>query len=83
MFCFCIADVRPGLRNLLWCNNAGVGNEILENVSAKCPKQRGMVLPFQPLSITFTEIRYAVDIPQVSSARVFSGARMLRALFLI
>jgi hypothetical protein len=42
-----------------------------------------MVLPFQPLSITFTEIRYAVDIPQVSSARVFSGARMLRALFLI
>ncbi|MCI40961.1 hypothetical protein A2U01_0062194, partial [Trifolium medium] len=23
-----------------------------------------MVLPFQPLSITFDEIRYAVDMPQ-------------------
>ncbi|GAU15123.1 hypothetical protein TSUD_08610 [Trifolium subterraneum] len=26
--------------------------------------RRGMVLPFQPLSITFDEIRYAVDMPQ-------------------
>jgi hypothetical protein len=29
--------------------------------------RRGMVLPFQPLSITFDEIRYAVDMPQVLS----------------
>ncbi|XP_010249929.1 PREDICTED: pleiotropic drug resistance protein 1-like [Nelumbo nucifera] len=27
-------------------------------------KKRGMVLPFQPLSITFDEIRYFVDMPQ-------------------
>ena len=29
-------------------------------------RKRGMVLPFEPLSITFDEIRYAVDMPQVS-----------------
>ena len=28
-------------------------------------RKRGMVLPFTPLSITFDEIRYAVDMPQV------------------
>ncbi|OMO80624.1 ABC-2 type transporter [Corchorus olitorius] len=27
-------------------------------------RKRGMVLPFEPLSITFDEIRYAVDMPQ-------------------
>ncbi|XP_059459725.1 pleiotropic drug resistance protein 1-like [Corylus avellana] len=27
-------------------------------------RKRGMVLPFEPLSITFNEIRYAVDMPQ-------------------
>ncbi|KAL7187496.1 hypothetical protein ACSBR1_037555 [Camellia fascicularis] len=27
-------------------------------------KKRGMVLPFEPLSITFDDIRYAVDMPQ-------------------
>ncbi|KAM1812529.1 hypothetical protein ACFX11_026464 [Malus domestica] len=26
-------------------------------------RQRGMVLPFQPLSVTFNEIRYAIDMP--------------------
>lgn len=28
--------------------------------------KRGMVLPFVPLSLTFDEIRYAVDMPQVT-----------------
>ncbi|CBI20978.3 hypothetical protein VitviT2T_004741 [Vitis vinifera] len=27
-------------------------------------RKRGMILPFEPLSITFDEIRYAVDMPQ-------------------
>ncbi|KAM5564594.1 hypothetical protein ABKV19_018929 [Rosa sericea] len=44
--------------------NNSIGNEVLENVSANRPMQQGMILPFQPLSITFTEIRYAVDMPQ-------------------
>lgn len=26
---------------------------------------RGMVLPFEPLSVTFDEIRYSVDMPPV------------------
>lgn len=29
-------------------------------------KKRGMVLPFVPLSLTFDEIRYSVDMPQVT-----------------
>ncbi|XP_062163795.1 pleiotropic drug resistance protein 1-like isoform X2 [Alnus glutinosa] len=32
-------------------------------------KRRGMVLPFQPLSITFDEIRYAIDMPQEMKAQ--------------
>lgn len=28
-------------------------------------RKRGMVLPFQPLSLAFDEIRYAIDMPQV------------------
>ncbi|KAI4337356.1 hypothetical protein L6164_015784 [Bauhinia variegata] len=32
-------------------------------------RKRGMVLPFTPLSITFDEIRYAVDMPQEMKAQ--------------
>ncbi|KAL6208157.1 hypothetical protein ACLB2K_019108 [Fragaria x ananassa] len=44
----------------------GAANETVErldNVSVNLTSQRGMVLPFEPLSITFDEIRYAVDMP--------------------
>jgi len=40
--------------------SARVGKE-----KASISGRRGMVLPFQPLSLTFDEIRYAVDMPQV------------------
>lgn len=30
-------------------------------------RKRGMILPFEPLSITFDDILYAVDMPQVHS----------------
>ncbi|KAG2700044.1 hypothetical protein I3760_07G215100 [Carya illinoinensis] len=53
------------------------GNEINRSVSsrtlsarlssineAKQHNKRGMVLPFEPLTITFDEIRYAIDMPQ-------------------
>jgi len=30
-------------------------------------KKRGMVLPFTPLAITFDNIKYSVDMPQVSN----------------
>jgi len=37
-------------------------------------RKRGMVLPFTPLSITFDEIGYAVDMPQVKElASNFKG----------
>lgn len=29
-------------------------------------KRRGMVLPFEPLSMAFEEIKYSVDMPQVA-----------------
>lgn len=32
---------------------------------ANTGRKRGMVLPFQPLSITFEDIHYSVDMPQV------------------
>ncbi|CAL5206363.1 unnamed protein product [Lathyrus oleraceus] len=36
----------------------------VDNGKASRSGRRGMVLPFQPLSLTFDEIRYAVDMPQ-------------------
>jgi hypothetical protein len=33
----------------------------------KAPKQRGMVLPFQPLSLAFNHVNYYVDMPAVSN----------------
>ncbi|CAL5359016.1 unnamed protein product [Camellia sinensis] len=32
-------------------------------------KKRGMILPFEPLSITFDDVRYAVDMPQEMKAQ--------------
>lgn len=39
-------------------------------------RARGMVLPFQPLSISFDEIRYAVDMPKAMKARGVSEDRL-------
>ncbi|CAK8570044.1 unnamed protein product [Lathyrus sativus] len=36
----------------------------VDNGKASRSGRRGMVLPFQPLSLTFDEIKYAVDMPQ-------------------
>jgi len=36
------------------------------------PAQKGMVLPFLPLSLTFDDIRYSVDMPQVKRYNVAS-----------
>lgn len=29
-------------------------------------KKKGMILPFEPHSITFNDVKYSVDMPQVS-----------------
>lgn len=34
---------------------------------ADTKNKKGMVLPFTPLSITFNNIKYSVDMPQVSN----------------
>ncbi|KAK7283061.1 hypothetical protein RIF29_12307 [Crotalaria pallida] len=39
-------------------------------------RKRGMVLPFTPLSITFDEIRYAVDMPQEMKDQGFPEDRL-------
>ncbi|KVH90323.1 AAA+ ATPase domain-containing protein [Cynara cardunculus var. scolymus] len=39
-------------------------------------KKRGMVLPFVPLSITFDDIKYAVDMPQEMKAQGVSRDRL-------
>ncbi|XP_011019747.1 PREDICTED: pleiotropic drug resistance protein 1-like [Populus euphratica] len=57
------------------------GKDSKRNSSARVPSlripspgdanqnKRGMILPFQPLSITFEEIRYSVDMPQEMKAQ--------------
>ncbi|RVW77602.1 Pleiotropic drug resistance protein 1 [Vitis vinifera] len=41
------------------------GEEMVEAIAeAKHNKKKGMVLPFQPHSITFDDIRYSVDMPE-------------------
>jgi hypothetical protein len=35
-------------------------------------KKQGMVLPFVPISLSFDEISYAVDMPQVSSNSLYT-----------
>jgi len=41
-------------------------------VSCSRRKNRGMVLPFEPYSITFDQIVYSVDMPQVSHLKVIT-----------
>ena len=51
----------------------GINNEadpaIAEDDSALT--KRGMILPFVPLSLTFDDIRYSVDMPQVKYKDLF------------
>lgn len=39
----------------------GEGTEL----SANQNKKKGMILPFEPYSLTFDDIKYSVDMPQV------------------
>ncbi|XP_006652070.1 ABC transporter G family member 34-like [Oryza brachyantha] len=45
--------------------NIETGSEVLDSSLAT---QRGMVLPFTPLSLTFSDIKYSVDMPQEMKA---------------
>jgi hypothetical protein len=35
------------------------------------PTKKGMILPFAPLSLTFDDIKYSVDMPQVKYRKLF------------
>ncbi|KAK9232147.1 hypothetical protein WN943_022390 [Citrus x changshan-huyou] len=63
---------------LMYAQNAIVVNEFLGNswkksrettIETDQPKNRGMVLPFEPFSLTFDEITYSVDMPQEMKRR--------------
>ncbi|KAL5539495.1 hypothetical protein UlMin_043227, partial [Ulmus minor] len=60
-------------------NSVGVerGNEIQRSsTKGNFNRKHGMVLPFKPLSITFDEIRYAVDMPQEMKAQGITEDRL-------
>ena len=40
---------------------------MVEAIAEAKHNKKGMVLPFQPHSITFDDIRYSVDMPEVTS----------------
>jgi len=42
----------------------GAGTEV--ETAPDQNKKKGMVLPFAPLSITFDNVKYSVDMPQVN-----------------
>eukprot|EP00268_Persea_americana_P030001 TRINITY_DN2901_c0_g1_i1.p1 TRINITY_DN2901_c0_g1~~TRINITY_DN2901_c0_g1_i1.p1 ORF type:complete len:1438 (-),score=266.02 TRINITY_DN2901_c0_g1_i1:200-4513(-) len=64
------------------------GDEIQSNVSkrsrsaqteatnADLSRKKGMILPFEPLSITFDNIKYSVDMPQEMKAKGFIEDRL-------
>ncbi|XP_010254261.1 PREDICTED: pleiotropic drug resistance protein 1-like isoform X1 [Nelumbo nucifera] len=49
--------------------SSGISPASTETINGNQNRKRGMVLPFQPLSITFDEIRYSVDMPQELKAQ--------------
>lgn len=53
-------ELRRSVSKLM-SSRVGRSSEVNQN------RKRGMVLPFEPLSITFDDIKYAVNMPQVSA----------------
>ncbi|XP_058112196.1 pleiotropic drug resistance protein TUR2-like [Magnolia sinica] len=53
------------------------GDEIKKGQVADKNKKKGMVLPFAPLSITFDNIRYSVDMPQEMKAQGIPEDRLM------
>jgi hypothetical protein len=53
--------------------NPVTDSAIMEDDSASTKK--GMILPFVPLSVTFDNIKYSVDMPQVKYRKLISYTR--------
>ncbi|KAM0925307.1 hypothetical protein ACQ4PT_004280 [Festuca glaucescens] len=56
-----------------WSNEESTSNNATVNSS---PGKKGMVLPFVPLSITFEDIKYSVDMPQEIKAQGVAESRL-------
>ncbi|CAN4076595.1 unnamed protein product [Withania somnifera] len=63
-------DVRPSASSRSMSSRVGSVTETDLN------KRRGMILPFEPLAITFDDIRYAVNMPQEMKAQGFIEDRL-------
>lgn len=46
-------------------NRSGHSSENINAIASLDQNKKGMVLPFTPLALTFENIRYSVDMPQV------------------
>lgn len=53
----------------------------LEVAGSRLERKRGMILPFQPLSISFDDLKYSVDMPAVSSPQLLNHAIILHGPF--
>ncbi|KAG9459397.1 hypothetical protein H6P81_003905 [Aristolochia fimbriata] len=56
--------------------SASQGKEVASASSDQNGRKKGMVLPFAPLSITFDNIRYSVDMPQEMKAQGVAEDRL-------
>ncbi|XAR70928.1 Xenobiotic-transporting ATPase [Bertholletia excelsa] len=63
-------EVQKKVSHMSNSSTAGSFEEGKEN------RKRGMVLPFEPLSITFDDIRYAVDMPQEMKSQGIAEDRL-------
>ena len=63
-------DSEDGTRQQLVSNAEGIEMSGRNASSTRCPTngqtKKGMVLPFQPLSLAFDHVNYFVDMPAVS-----------------
>ncbi|KAA3470541.1 pleiotropic drug resistance protein 1-like [Gossypium australe] len=57
-------------------SSRGEGSSVGSVNDANQSRKRGMALPFEPLSMSFDEIRYAVDMPQEMKAQGISEDRL-------
>lgn len=64
-------DIRRG-------NSSYKSSSIMDaSLKANHSSTRGMVLPFEPHSITFNEITYSVDMPEVNNCTNFQKGNIL------
>lgn len=48
-----------------------IADDSILSAADQTPTKKGMVLPFQPLSLAFDHVNYYVDMPAVSPISIF------------